>query len=122
MTLAELVDAINRHDIDPTSVTYEHVRNQNPDLPAARFTVYTATCAEFYTLCDEWHGKRADRQQQRDVRTLYADIGPRGLLGHVCHTLLPCWGSTPDAAPTAEPSLLDVLDELSTPSSGKNAA
>jgi len=30
-------------------------------------------------------------------RTLQADIGERGLLGHVCHDGLPCWTTTTEA-------------------------
>lgn len=72
------------------------------DPITARWTLYVASCAEFRALAAEWKGKRSVRQHQKDVRTLYADCGDRGLLGHCCHHLLPCWDSTDDAPPAAD--------------------
>ncbi len=98
MKLTDIVATIARHGIDPLSLIYEHTRQgaELSDPITARWTLYVASCAEFRALSAEWKGKRSVRQHQKDVRTLYADCGERGLLGHCCHTLLPCWDSTDD--------------------------
>lgn len=115
MTLSELIIVLELKGIDPVSLTWEHVRNgvELTDPINSRFTLYVATCAEFTTLCDQWKGKRSDRAPFHGSRTLLADIGPRGLLGHVCHDTLPCWESN---TIHHEPTLLDALTELTTSS------
>ena len=93
MTLQELAQTLADHDVYPISVTWGHVRAgvELTDPIRIRWTCYVATCDQFESLAAHWMGKRCDRHPHSGTRTLVADIGHQGLLGHVCHTGLPCW-------------------------------
>ena len=93
MTLHELAQLLDVHGVYPISFTWQHVRAgvELTDPIRIRWTLYVASCAEFAALAAHWKGKRCDRPEWHGSRTFLADVGERGLLGHVCHTGLPCW-------------------------------
>ena len=93
MTLTEITATLDRLDIYPISLTWEHVRAgvELTDPIRIRWTVYVSTCDELAALSAEWKGKRTDRAEFHGSQTKLADVGERGLVGHCCHTGLPCW-------------------------------
>ena len=99
MNLPDLVADLEDCGVYPVSFTWQHVRAgaNLTDPSRIRWTLYVATCAEFEALAVHWKGKRCDRPPFHGSRTLQADIGERGLLGHVCHDGLPCWTTTTEA-------------------------
>jgi hypothetical protein len=96
-TLQDIIATLDRHGIEPISLTYEHLTS------GTHWTLYVGCCADFWTLAGEWHGRRSDRLTgfHATERTRLAQCGD-GLLGHLCHHLLPCWDSVEGEAP-AEP-------------------
>ena len=93
MTLTELAATLERLNIYPVSLTWQHVRDgvQLTDPIRIRWTVYVATCDELAALTAEWNGKRGDRAKFHGSHTKLAVVDTQGLIGHVCHTGLPCW-------------------------------
>ena len=92
MTLADLVAALARHDVTPTSLHYDLPRpgDQPSDPTAAHWSISVSSCVAFLTLAAQWKGKRDDRTHW-GITTYHADCGPHGLLSHPCHAGLPCF-------------------------------
>ena len=109
MTLADLVAALARHDVTPTSLHYDLPRpgDQPSDPTAAHWSISVSSCVAFLTLAAQWKGKRDDRTHW-GITTYHADCGPYGLLSHPCHAGLPCFEH--GAPVEAEPTLLDALE------------
>ena len=66
------------------------------DLPTGRsWKIHVRTCADLAKLTTAWHGRRADKPPWSGTQNRYADVGPEGLIQHVCRTDLPCWEAGP---------------------------
>ena len=88
-SLPELIAALG--DIRPLVLTWE-----DHHLTAGRrqWKVQVPTCADLEKLTGDWGGRREDRGSPEWHGTVrkYADIGPEGLIEHVCIRGMACWG------------------------------
>lgn len=83
--LHDLTGSLAITGIQPISLTWE-------DLPTRRsWSIQVRTCTDLDKLTQEWGGKRDDKPAWSGTQNRCADVGPEGLIQHVCRVGLPCW-------------------------------
>jgi len=87
--LHDLTGSLAITGIQPISLTWE-------DLPTRRsWSIQVRTCTDLDKLTQEWGGKRDDKPAWSGTQNRSADVGPEGLVQHVCRSDLPCWEAGP---------------------------
>jgi len=85
-SILDLTTALADADIQPITLHWEQLPTRT------QWSIQVPTCHDLARLTTAWHGKRCDKRDMwHGTRLRHADIGPEGLLTHVCHAGLPCW-------------------------------